>query len=216
MFAQLFVLACACALGFAQPPYVDYQKAIDEVIAELQDNVLSIDGDIPHLNDPRRHYTQVLNVIIEGGEDRSGCLVPDYDSHYPEIVNASLAQGLANTQDVVTEISDFIEEISNITHEIIDIVQDGVKNGGEHANQLISEKITLAGNLKEQNEVYLSVGEAAEALVKINPFLLEASENYATTTFAVEDKENVLKDVIEKTAQVYRQLKSRQGINVCN
>uniref|UniRef100_A0A2A4JWD5 Uncharacterized protein n=1 Tax=Heliothis virescens TaxID=7102 RepID=A0A2A4JWD5_HELVI len=204
MIAQLFVLACACALGLAQPPYVDYKKAIEKALTTVQENVLSIDGDVPHLNDPRRHYTQILNVIIEGGEERSGCIPIDYDLHYPDIVNASLAQGLANPQDVVTEISELIEEISNVTHEVADIVQLVVQNGEEHANALISQGILWRGDLQDQNAAYVAVGEAAIALVKVNPFLLEAAQNFNTTAFAVEDKEYVLKDVIEKASNVYR------------
>ncbi|PZC72930.1 hypothetical protein B5X24_HaOG210337 [Helicoverpa armigera] len=204
MFVQIFVLACACATGLAQAPYLAYDEVIGETWATLIENVLSMDGNIPQLNDPRRHYAQIINVINKAGSERSGCLLIDYDSHYPKIVNGSLAQGLANTQEVVTEIKGLIADLQNITKEVAEIVRDGVKTGGEHADQLISEGIILKGNLTDQNNMYVAIGEAAIALYKINPFLLKASKDYTTTTFAVQDKEYILKDAIDKTAAVYR------------
>nr|XP_049698736.1 uncharacterized protein LOC126055093 [Helicoverpa armigera] len=218
MFAQLFTLVCACALGTTSqlPPYVDYEMAIQSALTTLEENVLSVDGDIPQLDDPKRHYIPIINVILEGAKRRDGCFIPDYDGQYPEIVNASLAQGLANPQGVVTELSELIEVLRNITKQIVNMVEPYLKEeSSEHADELIAEGITLKQNLEKENDVYLAVGAAAQALDKINPFLLETALNYTTTTFAVEDKEYVLKDAIEKTANVYRSVKTWRGLVGC-
>ncbi|KAG6449835.1 uncharacterized protein LOC115443320 isoform X2 [Manduca sexta] len=62
MIGGIFVLSLF-AFAYAQVPYADFADKIDDAVKQLEDQILSMAGNIPNITDSRRHYAVLLTHI---------------------------------------------------------------------------------------------------------------------------------------------------------
>ncbi|KAJ8734290.1 hypothetical protein PYW07_014841 [Mythimna separata] len=186
MLVQLLLFGCACALGTADevPPYVDMLDTLSDAAKLLVENVLSMNEDVPLLDDSRRHYAEIVYVVHDEATTQMGCaIIHDYFKDYQKNIEKSSVFALSNPKKVVKGTEQRLEDVFKAVSQLVKLVDDSVKTKAPDASnadvdKVIDDKVNKdLEKYKFSKDVYLAAAKAATEFKK-NHDLYYGPESY--------------------------------------
>ncbi|CAB3221656.1 unnamed protein product [Arctia plantaginis] len=188
----------------AAPSYVQAHRETKNTVEILEENILSMDGHIPPLNDSRRSYAEITHVIFDIANLMArSCVTLDYDKIYQEEVNEALPEALANPQKVVDTakklvktLHDKTQTMQKLIHDVTKVVPDDIV-----ANELIDVIVTndpvkykveanlllvagaAATKYNEKKNVFHDVAKTMES----NRYIIKGAKDLETIILAATD-----------------------------
>ncbi|KAG6449830.1 hypothetical protein O3G_MSEX006250 [Manduca sexta] len=111
------------AVAHALFPYKDSADNIKEGLKQLEDQILSMAGNIPNITDSRRHYAVlVTHIALVAASIAENC-GSSYEHVYIESLPENIAIALSDVDYIISVTSSAIEFFNNHTREIQDLFE---------------------------------------------------------------------------------------------
>ncbi|XP_026728753.1 uncharacterized protein LOC113494560 [Trichoplusia ni] len=208
MLVHLLLFVCACAqLGMAGepkvPPYLKYKEEIKIAEAALKENILSMEGNIPLLDDPRRQYAQIVYVVTYEAIGQAGCVYEEYSEIYQKDLNSSLPLALSRPQLAIDEVNNLLERFKHKSAIISKLIHDCV---GPKCDVVVDYFIKQdLQKYAEAAAIFIAAGKAAIIQNENAKKIEKITKNLDAQKFLIKGAE-ILKKYVLTLADLYRAL----------
>ncbi|XP_075979249.1 uncharacterized protein LOC142978614 [Anticarsia gemmatalis] len=178
------------------PKYIAAQSELEDAREALENNIVSMEGEIPSADDPRRHYTVILHVLQSQAFANVGCDESYYNEHYQHDIDALALEGAYKPQKTIEMTKQLIIDIKNKTDNIRALIRKECNNLLlEKCDPDIHREVTAdPETYKTEAVVFFAAAKVASEINKKQLEFEQAAKDFAGRTYVwSEDK---LKDAI--------------------